>query len=428
MQLKRIIGVAAIGGAALTPLILARPAWAITGGQLPSVTTFDTGSSAGIGVTIQAGGSSGSGGQNGTPGSPPSSAPPSNKTTKTYPAPSTPPKGCSASWYGSASALGKALGGATMTATCTGNGAAQSLNYYGTPTPTCTVVKGKNYCSIVITWTPGSSVPGSQGTPAIPPTTSGLPSQLVQLEDSVTAPAPKIGQIVPNPFDPSAPYVYTLYPTQVSVAPGSLPPTITKSSTVTASASVSSSCQQLVLNAQGQPVLNAQGQKQYQTTSCSKTYTYPVVATVTATLQGYEWIPEAADVNGRLNVAVPQGETAGAQQGSVVCGLQQNSTDMSNNNNIFNPSICTIDFTQPSTKAGFWLKAEGVYNAVGEIRYTTPWNGKTTVLGPYVLGTIMGQPATTQVQVAVVEAVQCSTAACYNAGLAQSNENVVPLD
>lgn len=429
---KLIIRVGLAMSAAAAPIVLASPAWAAHTGTV-TVTTSNSGSSAGLSATLEStGGGSDTTGHTSTPASPPTSTPPTGSVAETY---ASPPKGCSATWYGENSALGKALGGAAVTATCSGNGAMGNLAWYGDPNipsdpPTCTVIKGTNICSLVITWTPGKIIPAHPGHAAIPTSNTGTPSQLIQLEDSITAPAPQIGTILPDPTDPKAPYVYTNLPTQVSVVPSSLPPTITKSSIVQATAEISSTCPQLVTNSKGQPVLNAQGQKEYQPTACPKTYTYNVYATVTGTLQGYQWIPEDALVNGMQNVAQPQGEPQGPSLGSVVCGLDQNTT----NPNVSlvqvegNPSICTIDFIQPSTASGFWLKAEGEYSVIGQIHYTTPWNGQTTVLGPYQLGSISGQPATMQIPVAFEQSVRCSTAACENAGLAMGHETIQPLN
>ena len=184
-------------------------------------------------------------------------------------------------------------------------------------------------------------------------------------------------------------------------------------------AGVQSSCPQLVVGKNGEPVLNAQGQKEYQSTACVKQYKYPATSTVTVTLDGYEWIPEDALVNGVQDVAQPIGEMQGPRLGSVVCGLGQNATDghVTLAQVEGNPPISTNDFIQLSTASGCWLKAEGEYSVRGEIHYTTPWNGQTTVLGPYQLSSISGQPATMQIPVAIEEAVRRSTRACVNAGL-----------
>ena len=115
-----------------------------------------------------------------------------------------------------------------------------------------------------------------------------------------------------------------------------------------------------------------------------------------------------------------------ASLGSVVCGLHQNSTNRHVTLTLLqgNPAVCTIDFIRPSLKTGFWLKAEGEYSVVGEIHYTTPWNGKTTVLAPYRRGSISEQATTMQVPVAFEESVRCSKAACENAGLAPGHETI----
>ncbi|MCL5077254.1 MAG: hypothetical protein M1288_03955 [Actinobacteria bacterium] len=94
---------------------------------------------------------------------------------------------------------------------------------------------------------------------------------------------------------------------------------------------------------------------------------------------------------------------------------------MQAHNNWPNPSICEIEFIQPSTKSGFYLRAYGQYSGTGTITE----NGKTVWSG-FLGYRWSNTPASVQVPVAVLEAVNCVTAACANAGLAPMDYNWVP--
>ena len=393
------------------PVFLASPAWAWgksgAGNGTVNVTASGSGSSASLSATIKSignGGGSG-GGTGGSSGTPGSSTPGSEKITKTYPGP---PHGCTAHWYSAGSALGQALGGATLTATCTGNGAAQNLQYYGLPTPTCNVIKGTNYCSIDVTWTPGKNIPPKKSTPALKKNPySGIPSELLAVFDSLTVPTPKIAGMVPSPTTPGPqgqpPYLYTRLPTQVAVVPSSTPPTLTSSHTTNSTSTV---------NTTWNAKLNKWNTKQVTTT---------LTASITATFAGVLWVPEAADVNGSLNIATPSGEI-GPTTGVIMCNPDQNNLSYHLNNDLPNPNFCFIDFVQPSNLSGYYVHAYAAYTASGTI----------TENGAKIWSGFLGEkysavPASQQVVVAVIESVGCSTQKCKNAGLAPNHQVISPL-
>lgn len=338
---------------------------------------------------------------NGHPGSLPS-------TTITY----TTPSGCTSKWYSGSSAVGQSLHGSTVIATCQGTNAASNLNYYGSFNKhgtTCTVIGSINgvlVCSVVITYSPGTPpIPPPQS--PIPTTQTGIPTQLLAVFDSLNVPTPKIAGMLPDPTNSDGsgnpPYLYTNLPTQVAVVPSSLPPTLTSSNSTSTVSTV---------NTTWNPQLNKWNTKQVTTT---------LTATITATLQGYYWAPEAGTVNGEPNVAVPNGETQGNSPGSVVCPPSQNSLDPTLNNNLPNGNFCFIDFTQPSTKSGYYIRVYGEYAGQGTITE----NGSPVWSGP--LGYRWSNvPASVQAQVASVESVNCATAACVHAGLAPLEYNWVP--
>ncbi len=303
--------------------------------------------------------------------------------------PGKPPTGCKAIWA-------HYLGVEHLIAWCSGNSAAQNMLFYTTHKPSCRV----GICAAVVP-IPGTN--NTPGTPGIPPITkspqSGIPTQLLAVFDSLDVPTPQIAGLIPSPH----PWTYTLYPTQVSIVPSSLPPTLTSSHTTTSTALVDTTW-----NAK----LNKWNTKKVTTT---------LTATITAKLTAYYWEPQAGTVNNFPNVTVPNNETPGTTPGSVVCPPSQNSLHMQAHNDWPNPSICEIEFTQPSTKSGFYLRAYGQYSGSGAITEngTVVWSG---FLGYRWSDT----PASIQVPVAVLEAVDCTTATCVKGGLAPIQDTWVP--
>jgi hypothetical protein len=149
--------------------------------------------------------------------------------------------------------------------------------------------------------------------------------------------------------------------------------------------------------------------------------TTTLTASINAKLVDYYWEPQAGTVNGMPNVKVPNGETQGNTPGSVECSPSQNGLNMQLSNNYYNPNYCMVEFIQPSTKAGFYLRAFGMYEGTGTITE----NGKVVWSG-YLGYRFSDTPASVQVPVAVLEAVNCTTASCANAGLAPINFDWVP--
>ena len=80
-----------------------------------------------------------------------------------------------------------------------------------------------------------------------------------------------------------------------------------------------------------------------------------------------------------------------------------------------------IDFTQPSTKSGYYIHVSGEYAGQGTITEngSVVWSG---FLGYKFSNTA----ASVQAQVATTESVNCTTAACVQAGLAPITDNFVP--
>ena len=330
-----------------------------------------------------------------TPGTPtvtPTNTPgtPSTPSTPGTPGvPGKPPPGCKGIWA-------HYSGIEHLIAWCSGNGAAQNILFFTTHKPSCHV----GICAAVV---PVPGTVGSPGTPGTPPISkspySGIPTALLAVFDSLNVPTPRIAGLIPSPD----PWTYTLYPTQVSIAPSSLPPTLTSSSTTSQTTQVDTTW-----NAQK----NAWN---------TKPVTTSLTATITAKLMGYYWEPQAGTVNGYPNVKVPNNETPGNTPGSVVCPPSQNNLNMQLSNNYFNPNYCMVQFIQPSTKSGFYLRAYGQYQGFGQITEngTVVWSGNLGYRWSNV-------PASVQVPVAVLEAVNCTTATCANAGLAPINFNWIP--
>lgn len=319
-----------------------------------------------------------------TPGTPPNSG-----TPNTPGIPGVPPVGCHAIWA-------KYSGEDHLIAWCEGNNAAQNMLYYTTHKPSC-VAGG---CAAVVP-IPGTT--GTPGTPGLPPIAknphSGIPTQLLAVFDSLDVPTPKIAGLIPS----THPWTYTLYPTQVSIAPSSLPPTLTSSNTTTSTSSVDTTWNAKLNRWNTKPV------------------SVSLTATITAKLTAYYWMPQAGTINGYSNVKVPNNEIAGNTPGAVECPPSQNSLNMQLHNNYYNPSYCMIEFIQPSTKTGYYLRAYGMYQGQGSITE----NGKTVWSG-YLGYRFSNTPASMQVPVAVLEAVNCTTAACVNAGLAPIQNQFVP--
>lgn len=416
MRIIRFIPASTIAGitAVLSLLAVSQPAFATGNLATTNCSSSTTGFCEGATIT--------------TPGNSSTSTtqPPGNghlgtlpSTTTTY----TIPNGCTSAWYNASSALGQALGGATMTATCKGSGAEGNLSYYGTTGHqgnTCTVIGGINgvlVCSVIITYNPGTQpIPPPQS--PIPTTQSGIPALDLQAFATINIAAPTIGKLAPSPN----PYTYTNYPTQVSVVPSSLPATKTGTASDSSSQTITFYCPTVTTIVNGTVTTRPPS-------TCSQTRVTTLTANVTATLQGYYWMPEAGTVNGEPNVTTPPGGDAGQTPGSVICDLNQNSISMQNNNNLADPSICLIDFTQPSPKAGFYLRAFGMYAGVGTITETVTQDGaiiSQTTTGPTNLGYKFSAPASVQVPVAIIESVNCTTAACVQAGLAPITDNFVP--
>ena len=143
-----------------------------------------------------------------TPGTP--GTPPSNGTPGTPGVPGKPPPGCKGIWA-------KYSGIAHLIAWCSGNGASQNIKYFTTHKPSCHV----GICAAVVPVPGTNGTPGTPGTPPIAKNPySGIPTALLAVFDSLDVPTPTIAGLIPSP----KPWTYTLYPTQVSIVPSSLPP------------------------------------------------------------------------------------------------------------------------------------------------------------------------------------------------------------
>lgn len=329
------------------------------------------------------------------PGHPPTTGNPGHHgTTITYKI----PKNCASVW-----STGQ------VSAYCEGSQstASSNLNFWGSPNQTTKCVHVDNYqtgptvsCSRTISFPGVPGIPPKNGLPPIAKSPySGIPTALLAVFDNLNVPTPKIAGLIPS----TNPYTYTLYPTQVSITPSSLPPTLTSSHTTTSTTQVDTTW-----NAQK----NAWN---------TKPVTTSLTATITAHLVEYYWMPQAGTVNGYSNVKVPNNEIAGNTPGAVECPPSQNSLDMQLHNNRYNPQYCMVEFTQPSTKSGFYLRAYGMYSGSGTITE----NGQTVWSG-YLGYRFSNVPASIQVPVAVLEAVNCTTANCVNAGLAPIQDQFVP--
>jgi len=326
------------------------------------------------------------------PGTPPKNGtPPSSKCVSGCHA----PQGCGAIWA-------TYSGENHLIAWCQGGNAAQNINYYSSHKPSCTP---PDTCAVIV---PIKGTPAQNGTPALKKNPySGIPSELLTVFDNLTVPTPTIAGMRPSPTTPGPqgqpPYLYTRLPTQVAVVPSSVPPTLTSSHTTTSVGTVDTTW-------------NAQLNKWN-----TKTVTTTLTASITATFAGVLWVPEAADVNGSLNIATPSGET-GPTTGVIMCNPNQNNLSYNLNNDLPNPNFCFIDFVQPSNLSGYYVHAYAAYTATGTI----------TENGAKIWSGFLGEkysavPASQQVIVAVIESVGCSTQKCKNAGLAPSNQVISPL-
>ncbi len=175
-------------------------------------------------------------------------------------------------------------------------------------------------------------------------------------------PTPTGIQTIPNPAtDTQNPYAFVNYPTQVSML-GNIP-----TQTATGSASKSGS---------------ANG------------YSFTVTVTWYGVLQNFVR------------------STQGASANSVTCAPGQNTLSNTNNDNIPNAAICTIDWQQSDLSPGWPLSGYANYEVYYSVSASTSWEGTVPIVSNAVYGEVATPTTSTNEPVDILQSVTCSSSYC----------------
>lgn len=230
-------------------------------------------------------------------------------------------------------------------------------------------VVGPSFCDVQFTYHKTPPAPRHQYDP-LPPTQGASTTESAMVD--FVPPVPTGIQTIPNPVtDTQNPYAFVNYPTQVSLL-GNFP-------TQTATDSASKSGSIFVAKTKTTP---------------AHTDTFTITVTWYGVLQGFVW------------------NTSNASTNSETCAPGQNTLSNTNNDNIPNAAICTIDWQQANLYPGWQLSGYAYYDVYYSAVEATSWEGTFTIVSNAFYGTVDTQAASTNEPVNILQSVTCSSSYC----------------